>query len=160
MKFLFVNLTLLLFCSKCFPQIRSAEISIVDFSIETLYRIHPQDYYRIGNFADSLKVVTPQEINELSCALKSLHDTVFIEDKNDRIVTTAEGHQYVFHIYPPMDTRGKIVVYNSDETNQTYYISRHYIWNATDDILYMMTNEFENYINLVALQLHGYKFFE
>ena len=138
----------LLWHSVAFCQIpKSAEVDYYDFDIMTVANIKPQwydeSYY--GRY-NNIRIDDSDSLAVLNGVISTLCDTVIQPHLPDTIWINSKGEEIRIERYPNIDVRGKIFLDYGNSKCEIIYFSNGIVWNSTKDILYRLSDKFEDYI--------------
>ena len=138
----------LLWHSVAFSQIpKSAEVDYYDFDIMTVASIKPkwydESYYGKYNY---VRIDDSDSLAVLNGVISTLCDTISQPHLPDTIKITSKGEKMRIERYPKIDVRGKIILDYGNSKCEIIYFSNGIVWNSTKDILYRLSDKFEDYI--------------
>ena len=101
-----------------------------------------------SKYCESVTIYNKSEISVFLSELENLQDTI-IEKNNiykDNLDAILDCRAFKALEKPEMDTRGKMIVMTPNG-NTVFYYSLIIIWNATDNLLYKMSDNLRTMIN-------------
>ena len=145
---LFFFVLCLFWHSVAFSQIpKSAEVDYYDFDIMTVASIKPkwydESYYGKYNY---VRIDDSDSLAVLNGVISTLCDTISQPHLPDTIKITSKGEKMRIERYPKIDVRGKIILDYGNSKCEIIYFSNGIVWNSTKDILYRLSDKFEDYI--------------
>lgn len=138
----------LLWHSVAISQIpKSAEVDYYDFDIMTVASIKPKTYddSYYGRY-NHIRINDTDSLTILNGIISTLCDTISQPHLPDTIKITSKGEKMRIERYPKIDVRGKIFLDYGNSKCEIIYFSNGIVWNSTRDILYRLSDKFEDYI--------------
>ena len=145
---LFFFVLCLFWHSVAFSQIpKSAEVDYYDFDIMTVASIKPKTYDEsyYGRY-NHIRINDTDSLTVLNGIISTLCDTISQPHLPDTIKITSKGEKMRIERYPKIDVRGKIFLDYGNSKCEIIYFSNGIVWNSTKDILYRLSDKFEDYI--------------